>query len=117
MSELLDSLIHERKAQAVEYEKYLLRLVELTKQVKNPTSGTTYPKALTTAARRALYDNLGKSEELALALDAEILATRKDDWRGHVIKEREIRYIIRKYVPDEAEAERIFELVKNQREY
>ena len=116
MSELLDGLILERKAQAVEYEKYLQKLVELTKQVKNPTS-VAYPKTLTTAARRALYDNLGKNEYLALALDTEILATRKDDWRGHVIKEREVRYIIQKYVPDEAEAERIFELVKNQKEY
>jgi len=117
MSELLDGLIQERKAQAVEYEKYLQKLVELTKQVNSPSSGVTYPRSLTTAARRALYDNLGKNEELALALDTEILATRKDDWRGHVIKEREVRYIIQKHVPNEAEAERILELVKNQKEY
>jgi hypothetical protein len=28
-----------------------------------------------------------------------------------------VRYVIQRYIPDEAEAERIFELVKNQREY
>jgi type I restriction enzyme R subunit len=44
MSELLDTLIRERKAQAHVYEKYLEKLVELTRQVKNP-SATTYPKS------------------------------------------------------------------------
>jgi len=118
MSELLDGLIQERKAQALEYEQYLKRLVELTKRVANPASGgVSYPKSLNTSARRALFDNLGSDEHLAVALDSKILAVRKDDWRGHVVKEREIKYVIREFIDDEAEAERIFELVKNQREY
>lgn len=117
MSELLDTLIQERKAQAHDYEKYLEKLVELTKQVKNPGSGITYPKSLHNSAKRALYDNLGQNEQLANALDQEILATRQDDWRGNLVKERAVRYAILKYVPDKAEAERIFELVKNQKEY
>jgi type I restriction enzyme R subunit len=119
MSELLDTLIQERKAQAHEYEAYLQKLVALTRQVANPTSGSgiTYPTALDTSAKRALYDNLDRNADLALALDQDILATRKDDWRGHMIKEREVRYVIQRYIPDEAEAERVFELVKNQREY
>ena len=37
--------------------------------------------------------------------------------RGNKIKEREVRYVIRQHVQDDAEAERIFELVKNQSEY
>jgi len=118
MSELLDGLIQERKAEALAYEQYLKRLVQLTNQVANPTSGgVAYPKSLNTAARRALYDNLGRNEALAIALDAQILAIRKDEWRGNMIKEREIRYVIREHIDDEAEAERIFELVKNQRAY
>jgi len=118
MSELLDSLIQQRKAEAFVYEQYLKELVELTKKVANPTAGgVTYPKSLNTSARRALYDNLGKNEALAIALDAKIMETRKDDWRGHMIKEREIKYAIREFVDDAAEVERIFELVKNQRDY
>jgi type I restriction enzyme R subunit len=116
MSELLDTLIQERKAKAYEYGKYLEKLVDLTRQAKTP-SATTYPKSLTTSAGRALYDNLGQDTELALTLNAEILATRQDDWRGHLIKERQVRYAIQKHVADKAEAERIFELVKNQKEY
>jgi type I restriction enzyme R subunit len=118
MSELLDALIQERKSKALEYEKLLEKYAELSKQVVNPSGGgITYSKALNTSARRALYDNLGKDESLALEIDAAIHATREDEWRGHRIKERAVRYAIQKFIPDEAEAERIFELVKNQREY
>ncbi|MDQ3005751.1 MAG: HsdR family type I site-specific deoxyribonuclease, partial [Chloroflexota bacterium] len=117
MSELLDTLIQERKVQARNYEESLQKYVALTKQVMNPSSGFSYPKSLNTTAKRALYDNLGKNEELAIALNRDILATRKDDWRGHVIKEREVFYTIQRYIPDEAEAERVFELVRNQSDY
>lgn len=117
MSELLDALIEERKAKAIEYEELLKKYTELGQQVLYPSGGVTYSKALNTSARRALYDNTGKDETLAIALDAAILSTREDEWRGHRIKERAVRYAIQKLIPDEAEAERIFELVKNQREY
>jgi hypothetical protein len=54
---------------------------------------------------------------VAAWLDQEILATRQDDWRRNLVKERAVRYAVQNHVPDEAEAERIFELVKNQKEY
>ena len=117
MSELLDTLIQERKQQALAYEQYLAQIVELARQVQNPASATVYPQSLDTRARRALYDNLGGDEQLAVTLDADIRATKKDSWRGNKIKEREVRYVIRRHVRDEAEIERIFELVKNQRDY
>ena len=117
MSQLLDTLIHERRQQALEYEQYLAEIVELTKQVQNPISSTSYPKTLTTSAKRALYDNLGSDEQLALVIDEEIRSTKKDDWRGNRIKEREVWYVIRKYLTDDGEVQRIFELVRNQGEY
>ncbi|MGH2541171.1 MAG: restriction endonuclease subunit R, partial [Ardenticatenaceae bacterium] len=117
MSHLLDTLIQQRKAQALEYEAYLAKIVELTRQVKNPATGTTYPSALDTPARRAIYDNLGRDERLALALDNAIRSTKKDGWRGSRIKEREVKYVIRKHIPNKEDAERIFDLVKNQSEY
>lgn len=117
MSELLDVLIHERKQQAVEYEKYLAKIVELTRQVHNPATASAYPTSLNTRARRALYDNLGQNEQLAVALDVDLRDNKHDSWRGNKIKEREVRYVIRRHVQDDAEAERIFELVKNQSDY
>ncbi len=117
MSELLDSLIQQRQQQAEEYEQYLASIVELAKQVQNPTALAAYPKLLNTRARRALYDNLGKNEQLAIALDAKIQQTKKDGWRGNRIKEREVRYAILEVLKDEALTNEILELVKNQDEY
>src|SRR5438105_8280214 len=117
MSELLDSLIQQRQHQAQEYEQYLASIVELAKQVQNPTVMAAYPKLLNTRARRALYDNLGKNEQLAISLDAKIQETKKDGWRGNKFKEREVLYAIRKILQDDTQANKIFEIVKNQDEY
>jgi type I restriction enzyme, R subunit len=117
MSELLDSPIQQRQHQAEEYEQYLARIVELARQVQNPTSLTAYPKLLNTRARRALYDNLGKNEKLAVALDDAIQRKKKDGWRGNRIKEREVRYAIYEVLKDEVLTNGILELVKNQDEY
>ena len=117
MSTLLDELIIERKEEAKSYEEYLAKIVELTISVKNPADSHTYPKSLDSNAKRALYDNLSHDEELTIALDAEISHTKKDGWRGNLIKEREVKYAIRKHIDDEAEVDRVFGLVKNQREY
>jgi type I restriction enzyme R subunit len=117
MSELLDTLILERKQQAKDYEQYLATIVELARQVKNPESGFEYPSTLSTRARRALYDNLDRNEQLALALDQAILRTRKDGWRDNIIKEREVRYAIEEVVSDKVKANEILEIVKQQSEY
>jgi len=117
MSELLDILIQQRRDEALEYKRYLAKIVELTRQVQNPASGTAYPKTLNTPAKRALYDNLANDEALALALDTAIRRTKKAGWRGHTIKERQVLYVIHEHIDDDAEVKRIFELVKNQREY
>ncbi len=123
MSELLDTLIQQRKAEALEYAQYLAKVVELTLQVHNPARGPSYPATLDTPARRALYDNLGSydvhgsTESLAIALDDTIRRTKKADWRGDLVKEREIKRAIYGIVGDKDKVEPIFELVKNQREY
>ena len=59
-------------------EEYLAKIVALTKQVQHPSGGADYPKTLKTTAQRALFDNLGKDEALALALDAEIRQIKKE---------------------------------------
>lgn len=116
MSELLDELITKRRQEAIEYEAYLASIVELTRQIKRPNE-TKYPKTLDTIAKRALYDNLDGNEDLAMVLDYEIVYTKKDDWRGNRIKEKEVLYAIRKHVKDEKKLKEIFEIVKNQPDY
>ncbi len=95
MSQLLDALIKQRREQALGYQEYLRRIVELTKQVTNPETGAAYPKALNTSGKRALYDNLNKNEALALAVDAAVRDSRQDDWRGNQFKIKRVRNGIR----------------------
>ena len=117
MSVLLDELIKERKSEVKDYTEYLAKIVELAKKVKNPADSKTYPSSLNSNARRALYDNLDHDESLALAVDREIVGTKKDAWRGNKIKEREVKNAIKRHIQDETLVETIFELVKNQIEY
>ncbi len=116
MSELLDSLIKQRREVALDYEKYLAELMALAVQVHKP-GGVDYPQSLNTGAKRALYDNLGKDEDLALAVDYAVLSSKKDGWRGHKVKEKEVRYAVKRVLNEEPLAGDIFELVKNQSDY
>lgn len=116
MSELLDALIEQRKQDAIEYEEYLKRIVELTKNAADPPA-TAYPTSLDTPAKRALYDNLDNDEALAVTIDKEIHAVKKDAFRGNKIKEREVRNAIRKHINDEALVAAIFNIVVSQDEY
>jgi type I restriction enzyme R subunit len=117
MSDLLDALIAQRKTEAIDYEEYLASIVELTKQAKSPETTTSYPTSVNSPAKRALFDNLGEDEDLALALDAAIRATKKDAWRGNRIKEKEVRNAIKAQLADPDMVGAIFELVRNQHEY
>ncbi len=124
MSELLDELIRQRRQQAIDYQKYLNEFLELAKKVKDPREGEEYPEGLDTSAKRALFDNLGKDEALAIRMHDAVLSVKKADWRGNEIKEREIKRAIYQALEPEAdtqevkkEVDRIFELVKSQEEY
>jgi len=42
-----------------------------------------------------LYDNLGKDESLALAIDRAVRASRQDDWRSNAFKVKRVRNAIK----------------------
>ncbi|AOY74697.1 type I restriction endonuclease subunit R [Clostridium formicaceticum] len=117
MSVLLDQLIQQRKEQVLSYEEYLKKIVELTKNAKNPSSANTYPRSINSGAKRALYDNLGQDEDLALSIDCEILSTKPDDWRSTRIKRRVVKNAIKKFIYDEDKAEELFKIAEEQGEY
>jgi type I restriction enzyme R subunit len=95
MSELLEALIEQRRKEALDYQEYLYRIVELTKKVTHPEASGAYPATMNAPGKRALYDNLDKDERLALAVDAAVRASRQDDWRGNPFKVRRVRNAIR----------------------
>ncbi len=117
MSVLLEELVKERKRAKIEYLEYLRKIVELSKNVKKPESSGQYPPTVNSRGKRAIYDNVNKDEKLTVALDQEILYTRKDSWRGNKAKEKEIRIAIRKHVQDDELVDAIFDIIKQQPEY
>lgn len=122
MSTLLNELIKRKKLETIEYEQYLKELAQLSIKVKYPAQSNGYPATIDTTTKRNLYDNIGKNEVLALSLDAKILATKKDNWRGHPQRAKAVKNGIRDVlvqygITDENEWERIYDLVKKQSEY
>ena len=117
MSELLEALIEQRRQGVIEYQEYLAQIVALTKQSKNFSASNGYPTSMDSSAKRALYDNFGKNETFVTDIDETVRNTKKDEWRGNKIKEKEVLFAIRAVVNDDALADQIFVLVKNQHEY
>lgn len=96
MSKLLDALIELRRKGAVSYKEYLERIAKLTRETAMPGGGSGgYPEGVRTAAQRALYNNLGRDEGLALAVDAAIQSARMDGWRDNTMKTKKVRLAIR----------------------
>ncbi len=141
ISKLLDALIEQRRLGAIAYRAYLEKIVQLTKDAKNPYSGdTNYPSKLNTPALRALYNNLSKDESLATKIHTTVLDNRMDGFRDNPIKTKRIRIAIRYILAMQQpvlekvgiaenkpgdwetrdldrEVDRIFDIVKNQNEY
>lgn len=121
MSELLAKIIEERKKQKSDYKAYLQMIVDLTKKVERPEEYSDYPSELKrSAAMRALYDNLPKEltdPSFIITLHKKIIAIKPDKWLGDKPKEKVILRGINSLVSDDNEVDRIFEIVKKQREY
>lgn len=122
MSVLLDELIRERKEEAVEYANYLQKIVDFVRKLKSVSATGSYPTAISTRAKRALYDNLNNNDQLALKVHESIINSKADEWRGNRIKERQVRNAIREALEqfqtaDDKTVETILELAKNQNEY
>jgi type I restriction enzyme R subunit len=116
MSTLLDEIIQARKAQAIDYEAYLQRIGELAKRVGAGQAADT-PQTLDTPGKRALYNNLGQNEDLALRIDEAVTRNRPDSWRGVLAREQVIKAALNDVLQDVAEVERIFLIIRAQTEY
>ena len=114
MSALLNEIIANRKNKAIEYSEYLKQIAELVKQVIAPP--TIFEK-LDTAGKRALYNNLGENEALALAIDKKIKEVKPHMWLGIPAKENEIQRALYEILKDLEQVKNIFAIIKQQAEY
>ncbi len=140
MSAVLDALIQRRREEAIEYEDYLKKVIELAEMVKRGEGGGSYPASIKTRALRAIYDNLPEEvletkvvegsgtlesdgtddprASIALAIDRRVRDAKMADWRGNPIKERRIAAAIHAALgPHKTYTLKILEIVKAQRGY
>ncbi len=142
MSKLLEEILSDLRAKRADYETYLRRMADLASRVlagqapdapeilrMRPWLRALYDNLLsvaTTAAanavhepRPAAYGVEGNSVlALAVAIDETVRRVRPDDWRGHQAKENEIKRALLPLLGNEPkEVERIFLIIKAQREY
>jgi type I restriction enzyme R subunit len=116
MSKLLDEIIEQRKKEAIDYAQYLKKVAELAKKVADGQTSDT-PDSLDTPAKRALYNNLGQNEALALQVHNAVMNNKLAMWRDNTAKENVIKGAIYKVLNDINEVNRIFEIIKQQQEY
>ena len=135
MSKLLDELIRQRREEGIAYGDYLKKVVSLAKKVERGEIGQSRPPGIDSPARQAIYDNLpetsgtaeGEAETdvrvtVALAVDQGVQDAKMAEWRDHPIKEKGIKRAIYQALgplkaPKKEITEKIFNIVKAQREY
>ena len=72
---------------------------------------------MNTPAKRALYNNLDEDENLAIELDSIVNRVKRADFRGNIAKEREIQSALFDKLQNEELVVKIFEIIKQQKEY
>ena len=117
MSDLLKEILADLKALRIDYETFLKRIADLAKQVHAGKAVDT-PVKLNTPGRRALYNNLNKDEALALKIDETVRRVRPNAFRGNQAKENVIKAALFPLLGNNREeVERIFLIIKAQKEY
>ena len=141
MSAVLEEIIADLKAKRIDYAKYLERIAELARQVQTGVADNTPAVLRQSPALRAFYHNLKgnggalekvdrlRTEEvpyqaqgdptldLAVRLDATVKKHRPDGWRGVQAREQVIKQALYEVLQDVSAVERLFLIVKAQREY
>lgn len=118
MSAILDELIKARREGATAYEEMLSKYIELVKNAETPENNPRYPESIRySGALRALFDNCGGDEALALALDKAVRESKQDGFRHNEFKERRIKQALYKVLKDKDEVEKVYNIVVEQGEY
>lgn len=118
MSELLDAIIEQRRQQAIDYQKYLAKLLDAAKQLGTKESDTKYPDWADNGARRALIDFGWPDPATPIQVDTAILTSKPHDWVGNTMKEKVVKRAISRTLPDGFDRlDELFDLVKARDEY
>jgi type I restriction enzyme R subunit len=140
MSALLKEILDDLRAKRIEYQTFLRRMADISKQVFEGKGDDT-PKALNTPGKRALFNKLEKTMSgefhnptmdsyaadpsgapgsllnTALQIDSAVQFGKPNGWRGVQPKEKVIKGIIHRIVFDNDLVEQLFLIIFEQKEY
>ncbi|MCL5734739.1 MAG: type I restriction endonuclease subunit R [Actinobacteria bacterium] len=119
MSALLDSIIEQRRKEALDYKHYLQELLALATKVGKKESDTIYPAWAQNGAQKALVDFGFEDEETPRRIDEVIMENKPHDWVGSRMKERKVANAIRAALPHDGfdRFDELFDLVRARDEY
>lgn len=115
LSIILQELIDKRKKEMLDYEEYMKELIELVKKARGK-SANSYPESIKTPGMRALYDNLGQDENLAVRTHEVIKENALVGFRDNRLKQRKLIRALAKLLGDEM-AQKIYDIIKLHDEY
>lgn len=115
LSIILQELIDKRKKEMLDYEEYMKELIELVKKARGK-SANSYPESIKTPGMRALYDNLGQNEYLAIRAHEVIKENAIVGFRDNRLKQRKLIKALAKLLGDEM-AQKIYDIIKLHDEY
>lgn len=118
MSEVLEQLILDRKRGVITYKQLLAHYLELAKNISTPEENERYPETICkSGAMRALYDNCGEDEQLAIRLHKAVMTSKMDGFRNNPTKENRIKRALYQILKDDDMVERLYKIVVEQEEY
>lgn len=115
LSIILQELIDKRRKEMLDYEEYMKELIELVKKARGK-SANSYPESIKTPGMRALYDNLGQNEYLAIRAHEVIKENVLVGFRDNRLKQRKLIKALAKLLGDEM-AQKIYDIIKLHDEY
>lgn len=100
------------------YKDLLKVYIELAKAVTKPEENPHYPESIRgNGALRAIYDNCGEDEQLALRIHNAVMGARQVGFRTNLTKIRKIKKALFAVLGNQDEVERVYSIVEAQEEY
>ena len=121
ISDLLNQLLQAQKEGKMQYKELIEQLIEKIREVRSDTK-LKYPKAIDTKGKRALYDNLGRDEALAVMVHNAVKQNARDGFRdtsGGGMKMKALRQAVKRVLPDVSvdKLDEIMQIIIAQSEY
>jgi len=118
MSTLLNDLVEQRKRGVLAYKDLLSRYLEVIKKIEKPEESGQYPEAIKgSPALRALYDNFGNDEALALKIHEAVLQSAMEGFKTNEVKARQVKRRLFEILGSTEKVEQVYKLIVEQAEY